>query len=71
MALRNKLWALIALIVGLLGILAGYIMSSSTGVEPGFFEAVETGSYGGGGGAETTEGISMEDQEYYRKLHEE
>jgi len=69
--LKNNLWMLITLVAGLLGFLAGYGISSSTGVEPGFFEAVETGSYGGGGGEETTEGISAEDQEYYRKLLEE
>jgi len=66
--LKNNLWVLITLVAGLLGFLAGYSISSSTGVEPGFFEAVETGSYGGGGGEETTEGISAEDQEYYREL---
>jgi len=69
--LKNNLWMLITLVAGLLGFLAGYSISSSTGVEPGFFEAVETGSYGGGGGEEITEGISAEDQEYYRKLLEE
>ncbi|GMR21191.1 MAG: hypothetical protein BMS9Abin36_1790 [Gammaproteobacteria bacterium] len=66
--MKNNLWVLITLAAGLLGFLAGYSISSSTGVEPGFFEAVETGSYGGGGGEETTEGISAEDQEYYREL---
>jgi len=69
--LKNNLWVLITLVAGLLGFLAGYSISSSTGVEPGFFEAVEAGSYGGGGGDEVTEGISTEDQEYYRKLMEE
>ncbi len=69
--MKNKLWVLITLVTGLLGFLAGYSLSSSTGVEPGFFEAVETGSYGGGGGEETIEGISAEDEEYYRKLQEE
>ncbi len=69
--MKNNLWVLITLVAGLLGFLAGYSISSSTGVEPGFFEAVETGSYGGGGGGETTEGVSAEDQEYYRKLTEE
>jgi len=69
--LKKNLWLLITLAAGLLGFLAGYSLSSSTGVEPGFFEAVEAGSYGGGGGEETTEGISAEDQEYYRKLSTE
>ncbi len=69
--LKNKLWVIITLVAGLLGFLAGYTISSHTGVEPGFFEAVETGSYGGGGGEKKTEGISAEDAEYYRKLQEE
>jgi len=69
--LKNKLWVTITLVAGSLGFLAGYAISSHTGVEPGFFEAVETGSYGGGGGEEKTEGISEEDQEYYRKLQED
>ncbi len=69
--MKNNLWMLITLVAGLLGFLAGYSISSSTGVEPGFFEAVETGSYGGGGGEETTKGISAEDQEYYRELSAE
>ena len=69
--MKNNLWVLITLVTTLLGFLAGYIISSSTGVEPGFFEAVETGSYGGGGGAEAIEGVTTEDQEYYRKLTEE
>jgi len=69
--LKNNLWVLITLVAGLLGFFAGYSISSSTGVEPGFFEAVETGSYGGGGGEEVTEGISTEEQDYYRKLSEE
>ncbi len=66
--MKNNLWVLITLVAGLLGFLAGYGISSSTGVEPGFFEAVETGSYGGGGGEKAIEGVSTEDQEYYRKL---
>lgn len=69
--MKNNLWILITLVAGLLGFLAGYSISSYTGVEPGFFEAVETGSYGGGGGKEVTEGVSAEDQDYYRKLLEE
>ncbi len=69
--MKNNLWVVITLVAGLLGFLAGYSISSSTGVEPGFFEAVEAGSYGGGGGEEKTEGVSAEDQEYYRQLLEE
>jgi len=68
---NNNIWLSIALAAGLLGFLSGYIVSSSTGVEPGFFEAVEAGSYGGGSTEQRTEGISVEDQEYYRKLQED
>ncbi len=70
--MKNGLWLSITLVTALLGFLAGYSISSYTGVEPGFFEAVEAGSYGGGGGeSAATEGISKEDQDYYRKLIEE
>jgi len=49
---------------------AGYAISDETGVEPGYFQAVETGGYGTKKGA-TIKGLSAEDQEYYRKLAEE
>jgi hypothetical protein len=60
-------WVLIALTVWLLGFLGGYTMSSSSGIQPGYFEAAEAGGYGG---AEVTiEGISQEVQDYYKNLY--
>ena len=69
--MRNGLWLTITIVLAVLGFMAGYGISSKTGVEPGYFEAAETGSYGGGKEAEVTEGVSEEMQEYYQKLLEE
>ena len=51
--------------------MAGYYLSSKTGVEPGFFQAVETGSYGGAKDTETVKGVGEKDKEYYKGLTEE
>ncbi|MEE8393814.1 MAG: hypothetical protein V3R66_05665 [Rhodospirillales bacterium] len=50
--------------------LVGYSISSKTGVEPGFFEAAEAGSYGAGASDGDGGGAGMEQdmQEYYKKL---
>ncbi len=67
--MRTSLWILNIIVVTVLAFFLGYALSSKTGVEPGFFEAGETGSYGGGGGAAApTEGISEEEQKYYEEL---
>jgi hypothetical protein len=69
--LRKALWVTNALVVGVLAFLLGYGVSAETGVEPGFFEAVETGGYGAGpAGDAAPEGISEEDQNYYKSLSE-
>ena len=60
-------WVLVAIVLWAVGFAAGYAASSSTGVQPGYFEAAEAGGYGGG---ETTiEGISKEVQDYYKDLY--
>lgn len=70
--MKQLLWIVITLVAGVLGFLSGYSVSSYTGVEPGFFAAVETGSYGGGGGESAgTEGVSQELQKYYEGLSDE
>jgi len=51
--------------------LGGFAVSGETGVEPGFFEAVETGGYGAGPGGGATEGISSEFEKYYQDLAKE
>jgi hypothetical protein len=59
------------LVVGVLAFLLGYGVSAETGVEPGFFEAVETGGYGAGpGGDAAAEGVSEEYRDYYKSLSE-
>jgi hypothetical protein len=49
----------------------GYAISAQTGVEPGYFGAVETGSYGATAPADKIEGISVEEEDYYRSLLDE
>ena len=45
-ALRSGLWTAIVVISALFGFAAGYGVSLSTGIEPGYFEAPEAGGYG-------------------------
>ncbi len=69
--MRTALWLTNVLLAGVLAFLLGYGVSAETGVEPGFFEAVETGGYGAGaGGDAATEGISEEYENYYKSLSE-
>lgn len=51
--------------------LLGYSISVRTGIEPGFFGAVETGAYGTAGASDEVEGLSAEDVDYYKSLIEE
>lgn len=67
--MKTAHWVLLSLTVWALGFAGGYTMSSSSGIQPGYFEAVEAGGYGA---AETTiEGISREVQDYYKDLYKE
>lgn len=68
--LKSQLWVLIVVVGCLLGSLIGYSISSSTGVEPGYFEAPESGGYGAGAEGAAPEGISSELQDYYKDLTE-
>jgi hypothetical protein len=62
-------WIAITVAALILSFSAGYRISASTGVQPGYFDAVEAGGYGG---EETTiEGISQETQDYYKNLYKE
>lgn len=69
--MKTSLWITITLAAILLGFLVGYSISTRTGVEPGYFEIAEAGSYGAGSGSAAVEGLSEEDQEYYKQLTEE
>ena len=48
--------------------LVGWNISTSTGVEPGYFDAPEAAGYGAGVDKKITEGIDKEMQEYYDQL---
>lgn len=69
--MKNSLWIAICVASVIFGFLAGYGLSSHTGVEPGYFEIAEAGGYGAGAESVATEGISQEEQEYYKSLSEE
>lgn len=69
--MRNSLWVMTILVASSLSFFVGYSVSQETGVEPGFFEAVETGSYGAAAGSEGIEGISSEYEKYYQNLTKE
>jgi len=60
-------WVLISLAVWVASFAAGFAVSKSTGVQPGYFEAAEAGGYGGG---ETSiEGIDQKMQDHYKNLY--
>jgi len=67
--MRTGQWIAITAAALALSFTAGYRISAHTGVQPGYFDAVEAGGYGG---EETTvEGISKEVQDYYKNLYKE
>ncbi len=63
----GNLWTAIALVATVLGFLFGYVMSSRTGVEPGYFLTAETGGYGAPPKA-ATEGMSEEMRKHFEEL---
>ena len=67
---RTALWVLTVITTGVLAALLGYSVSSKTGVEPGFFEAAEAGSYGAGAGGGDAGATGMDEkmQDYYKNL---
>ena len=48
--------------------LLGYSISARTGIEPGYFAAVEVGSYGAPEASAKIEGLSDQDADYYKSL---
>ncbi len=69
----NIVYLRLAIIIGIFitAFLLGYAISARTGTEPGYFEAVEVGSYGAQDADDKIEGISDEDADYYKSLLEE
>jgi len=68
--MRTAQWVAIAVVVGGVSFGGGFAVSSATGVQPGYFEAVEAGGYGGGGDA-VIEGMDKKTQDYYKNLYKE
>lgn len=68
--MKSQLWILIVVVSFLLSALIGYSISSSTGVEPGYFDAPDAAGYGASTEVAAPEGISSEAQDYYNKLTE-
>jgi len=64
--MKSGIWTVIAVATWTLGFWGGYAVSTSTGSEPGYFNAVEAAGYGGG--EEKIEGVSTEVQDYYKNL---
>ncbi len=68
MTLRTGIWALTALTTGVLAFFIGYVVSTATGVEPGYFEAAETGGYGAAEEGPVAADVSEDIQKYYEDL---
>ncbi len=69
--MRTRLWVMTVAVAGAVAFLLGYAISSQTGVEPGYFEAAETGGYGVP--SKDTGGQALEGKmkDYYRNLSED
>lgn len=67
--MRTALWVLTVVVGSFLAGLLGYATSSRTGVEPGYFEAAETGGYGAPAADESgLKDLDPDLQEYYNNL---
>ena len=67
--MKTGYWIILAAIVGIVGLTAGYAVSLKGGVQVGYFEAAESGGYGGTG--DSVEGIDTQTQDYYKDLYKE
>ena len=67
--MKSTHWLFLVILVWAIGFVGGYQVSSHTGTEPGYFDAVEAAGYGGGG--EKIEGLTDQMQDYYKSLTEE
>jgi hypothetical protein len=62
---------MIVAVTGTMAFLLGYAISSQTGVEPGYFEASETGGYGAPSGESDEPAAEGDVQKYYKDLLKE
>ena len=67
---RTSLWIAIIAAAGGLAFLAGFIISQRTGVEPGYFTAVDAAGYGARPSG-TAPGLTKEQEKYYRELQQQ
>jgi hypothetical protein len=68
---RSSLWFAIVGAAFILSYLLGYVVSSKTGVEPGFFERAEAGGYGVTTEKSEAAGLDKDLQDYYKTLTDE
>jgi len=67
---KTRLWLAVVLSIIILSYLLGFVISSSTGVEPGFFEQPEAGGYGTTSEKKSVPGLDENLQKYYKDLIE-
>jgi hypothetical protein len=67
---RTSLWIAIIVAAGGLAFLVGFVVSKRTGVEPGYFTAVEAAGYGTRPSG-TAPGLTKEQEKYYRELQQQ
>ena len=58
-------------VAGAAAFLLGYAISSQTGIEPGYFEAAETGGYGAPSDEPEEQAVEGDLKDYYKSLQEE
>ena len=68
--MRTSLWIAIIVAAGGLAFFAGFIISKRTGVEPGYFTAVEAAGYGARSSG-AAPGLTKEQEKYYRELQQQ
>lgn len=68
---NHKLYLIIVVATCILGYILGFIASSKTGVEPGFFEQAESGGYGVVAEKPVAGNIEANVQQHYEQLNED
>ena len=67
--MKTGVWILLAAVMGVVGVAAGYVVSSKSGVQVGYFESADSGGYGSTG--DSVEGIDTQTEDYYKNLYKE
>jgi uncharacterized membrane protein YiaA len=69
-AVRTSLWIAVIAAAGALAFLVGFAISKQTGVEPGYFTAVEAAGYGARPSG-AAPGLTKDQEKYYRELQQQ